>query len=53
MSEKNTNIYIFPTFGSKTNEFDSKKIGKKQKNSKNLKVADNYPLVFQLFNKKK
>jgi hypothetical protein len=38
-------IYIFPTFFSKMNKFEQKKIGKKQKNSKNLKVAGNYPNI--------
>jgi hypothetical protein len=43
---KKTPIYIFSTFCSKINEFERKKlekIGKKQKNSKNLKVTGNYP----------
>jgi 3-oxoacyl-[acyl-carrier-protein] synthase III len=43
MSEK-IPIYIFSTFGSKINEFERKKIQKKNsKNLKNLKVAGNYP----------
>ena len=37
---------LFQTpFGSKLNEFERKKIGKKRKNSKNLKVAGNYPNI--------
>jgi hypothetical protein len=38
-----TPIYIFSTFGSKINEFERKKLEKNEKNSKNLKVAGNYP----------
>ena len=39
-----TLIYIFSIFGSKINEFERKKIQKKNsKNLKNLKVAGNYP----------
>ena len=40
-----TPIYIFSTFGSKINEFERKKSEKKRKNSKNLKVAGNYPNI--------
>jgi hypothetical protein len=40
----NTPIYIFSTFGSKLNEFKQKKL-EKTKNSKNLKVAGNYPNI--------
>jgi uncharacterized protein (DUF2225 family) len=40
-----TPICIFSTFGSKINEFDWKKSEKIEKNSKNLKVADNYPNI--------
>jgi hypothetical protein len=40
-----TPIYIFSTFGSKINEFEQKKIGKIRKNSKNPKVAGNYPKI--------
>ena len=36
---------FFSTFGSKINKFERKKIRKKQKNSKNLKVAGNYPNI--------
>jgi hypothetical protein len=35
-----TPIYIFSTFGSKTNKFERKKL-EKTKNSENLKVAGN------------
>jgi uncharacterized protein (DUF2225 family) len=40
-----TPICIFSTFGSKINEFERKKSEKKQKNSKILKVAGNYPTI--------
>ena len=45
MSGKNSHIYIFPTFGSKINEFERKKLEKDEKKSKNLKVAGNYPNI--------
>jgi hypothetical protein len=38
-------IYIFSTFDSKINEFEQKKLEKKQKNFKNLKVAGKYPNI--------
>ena len=38
-------IYSFSTFGSQINQFERKKLGKRQKNSKNLKVAGNYPNI--------
>ena len=44
MSGRNTHI-IFFTFGSKINEIERKKLEKRQKNSKNLKVAGNYPNI--------
>jgi hypothetical protein len=37
-----TPIYISSTFGSKINEFERKEL---EKNSKNLKVAGNYPNI--------
>ena len=40
-----TPIYIFSIFGSKINVFERKKSEKKRKNSKNLKVAGNYPNI--------
>ena len=43
--EKNTNIYIFSTFGSKTNKFEQKKLETNEKKSKNLKVAGKYPKI--------
>ena len=50
MSGKNTHIYFF-YFWFKNKWVWAEKIGKKRKNSKNLKVAGNYPnsLVIQLF----
>jgi hypothetical protein len=44
MSGKNTHIY-FSTFGSKINEFERKKLEKKQRKSQKLKVAGNYPNI--------
>jgi hypothetical protein len=38
-----TPIYIFSTFGSKIKEFEWRKLEKNEKNSKDLKVASNYP----------
>ena len=53
MSGKNTHIYFF-YFWFKNKRVWAEKIGKKMKNSKNLKVAGKYPyilftLVFQIF----
>jgi hypothetical protein len=40
-----TPIYIFSTVGSKINEFEWKKLGKKTKKFQNPKVAGNYPNI--------
>ena len=44
MSGKNTHIYFF-YFSFKNKQVWAEKIGKKQKNSKNLRVASNYPKI--------
>ena len=44
MSGKNTHIYFFLLLVKKKRVW-AEKIGKKQKNSKNLKVAGNYPYI--------
>ena len=44
MSGKNTHVYFY-YFWFKNKEVWEEKIGKKQKNSKNLKVAGNYPNI--------
>ena len=42
--KKNTHTYFF-TFNSKINKFEQKRLENKTKNSKNLKVACNYPNI--------